>query len=150
MAINRRQFVVLSTAVLARCATGRAASAPATAPASTIIDAGDINQYQAAGCYDAFAIPYDDHSPDKFKAFFIVHRDGVLYALSALCTHKACVIDKLDDGSFKCPCHDSEFSPTGKVQHGGKAKRDLPRLAVKRDANGHLLVDVTRPLANSP
>ena len=153
MEIDRRQFVILSSGLLARCAlAGAAATSPATSAsqaASVIIDAGDLQQYRADGIYDAFAESYDEHSPDRYKAFFIVHRAGVVYALWAVCPHKGCVVQKLEDGSLQCPCHDSTFDDTGKVHPGCKAKSDLPRLAIKHDANGHLLVDVRRPLAHS-
>ncbi len=47
------------------------------------------------------------------------------YAVSAICTHKACAVSfRADDKIFRCPCHGSKFSLTGKVSKG-PAKEDL-------------------------
>ena len=45
--------------------------------------------------------------------------DGRLYTVSAVCTHMKCIVrwnglEKVWD----CPCHGSQFAPTGEVLHG--------------------------------
>jgi cytochrome b6-f complex iron-sulfur subunit len=39
-------------------------------------------------------------------------------ALSAMCTHQACTITGFSNELFICPCHGSEFDPTGRVVRG--------------------------------
>jgi Rieske Fe-S protein len=56
----------------------------------------------------------------------VVHgRDGNLYAVTSVCTHKGCdVLYDKDLGHLRCPCHGSEYSLDG---HNikGPAKRPL-------------------------
>ena len=65
----------------------------------------------------------------------LIGRDaGGLYAMSSICTHKACDMGKegeiLDDG-IECLCHHSIFGPTGTVREG-PAERELPHYKVTR------------------
>lgn len=39
-------------------------------------------------------------------------------ALTATCTHEACLISNGEGGSFVCPCHGSRFDSTGRVITG--------------------------------
>jgi cytochrome b6-f complex iron-sulfur subunit len=79
-----------------------------------------------------------------YKLF--VHRDheGVK-ALSAVCTHLGCMVEKSGDG-FQCPCHGSRFNETGQVLSGA-APRNLPWLKVLRSPDGQLLVDTGKRVA---
>jgi len=36
--------------------------------------------------------------------------------LSVICPHAGCFVASQSDGSFKCPCHDSEFKANGEVR----------------------------------
>ena len=69
--------------------------------------------------------------------------DGV-QAISAVCTHLGCTVRRTTSG-FVCPCHGSRYDHAGRVV-GGPAPADLPHLALKLDAAGHLLVDLGRPV----
>jgi cytochrome b6-f complex iron-sulfur subunit len=48
---------------------------------------------------------------------FLVTRTGTdtFIALTAQCTHEACVVSNSSGQSFVCPCHGSEFDTTGHV-----------------------------------
>ena len=48
---------------------------------------------------------------------FLVTRTGTdtFIALTAQCTHEACVVSNSTGQSFVCPCHGSEFDSTGHV-----------------------------------
>jgi cytochrome b6-f complex iron-sulfur subunit len=48
---------------------------------------------------------------------FLVTRMGTttFTALTAQCTHEACVVSSSTGQSFVCPCHGSEFDTTGRV-----------------------------------
>jgi cytochrome b6-f complex iron-sulfur subunit len=72
-----------------------------------------------------------------------VYRDhqGVR-AVSAICTHLGCVIEKSDDG-FQCPCHGSCYNERGEVQSGA-ATKDLPWFELRKDVDGQIVVDQGR------
>ncbi len=151
--LDRREFLLLSAAA-ALASTAKADDKPSTGPANNppagpavVIDAGPMSKYATAGIYDEFA-HYDDDDDDAFKAFFIVRTDDAVYALSGVCTHKGCIVEKQSDGTFQCPCHDSKFTPSGKCVPGGKAKTSLYRLAVRVDERQHVLVDVKHKVSN--
>ncbi len=124
--MNRRQFLALATTVVtAGCSTVSTPQGP------QVVDAGPAANYAADGVYDGF----------RYVGFFLIRKDGRLFALSSICTHKKCKLTAGPDHSFYCHCHGSEFDPGGKVTEG-PAKRDLPVLAISTDARGHLLVTV--------
>ncbi|WP_055711179.1 Rieske (2Fe-2S) protein [Streptomyces torulosus] len=53
-------------------------------------------------------------------------QEGDFKAFSAVCTHRACLVTTVEDGTINCPCHGSKFSVTdGAVEHG-PAQRPLP------------------------
>ena len=62
---------------------------------------------------------------------------GKYIVYSLICTHLGCVVEVAGD-SFRCPCHGSEFSPTGVVTRG-PAKLPLPTYR-SQTRNGSLLV----------
>ncbi len=39
-------------------------------------------------------------------------------ALTAMCTHQACVITGFSGGTYTCPCHGSQFNTNGQVTRG--------------------------------
>ena len=155
--LSRRQLLVLTAATAAALASGcgdqeeakktedpggKSSTHPATAPAGgdadeSVFDVGLLDDYDTAQVYA-------DHRED---GFFVIRRDGEVVALSSVCTHKGCLVSPQSDGSYKCFCHGSLFSPEGKVVKG-PAKRDLPRLAVKLDDRRHVLINTDRKLEN--
>lgn len=55
---------------------------------------------------------------------------GVFKAFSAVCTHKQCLVTKIEDAHIKCTCHGSSFSVTDGSVLGGPAPRSLPEIPV--------------------
>lgn len=48
---------------------------------------------------------------------------GALAAVSMTCTHRGCDVEYVaKDGRLECPCHGSEFAPTGAVLEGPAEK----------------------------
>lgn len=149
MPLTRRQFVILTVSAAAGC--GKAdngphppsppttlpapASAPTTTAAEQVVDAGPMTDFPSDGVYDAF----------REQGIFVIRRNGQLFALSSICTHKGCKVRAKDDQSFLCKCHGSTFDGDGRVTKG-PAKRDLPRLAVQADEYKHLLVDLNQKI----
>ena len=51
---------------------------------------------------------------------------GVFKAFSATCTHQACQVTKVADGTIDCACHGSRFSISDGSVEGGPAPSPLP------------------------
>jgi Rieske Fe-S protein len=129
--LSRRQFLLWTTAVLSGCKTADDGANPAASQREQIIDAGPAGAYAADGVYSRF----------RDQGFFLVRKNGQLFALSSTCTHKKCKLTAEPDHSFYCKCHGSTFDPDGKVTEG-PARRDLPVLPTVTDEKGELLVKV--------
>jgi Rieske Fe-S protein len=125
--VNRREFLILTTPFAAGCAATQGTGAAEARQ----INAGPASKYAAEGVYARLSS----------QGFFIVRRNGKLFALSAICTHKKCRLKPEVDHSFYCPCHGSTFDAEGRVTLG-PAKRDLPVMATVVDEQGELLVTV--------
>ena len=69
--------------------------------------------------------------------------DGGIYAISSVCTHLGCIVNREGAGDFLCPCHGSHFSSDGKVI-GGPAPSALPWLEITMSPSGQLVVDTQR------
>jgi cytochrome b6-f complex iron-sulfur subunit len=85
-----------------------------------------------------------DYSPGTTKIITehsvrVVCGNNGIAAMSLICTHLGCVVDK-NEGGFKCPCHGSVFDEEGNVV-GGPAPRGLMWLSVSQAADGSLVVD---------
>ncbi len=82
---------------------------------------------------------------ERFKesnGVFIVHNDGQLYALFAICTHLGCPPAWLEaQNKFKCPCHGSGYYKNG-INFEGPTPRPLERakIAISPD-DGQIIVD---------
>jgi len=57
----------------------------------------------------------------KIPAMLIHSKQG-FSAISLVCTHLGCTVDKSSDG-FACPCHGSRFDVEGKVTNGPATKQ---------------------------
>jgi cytochrome b6-f complex iron-sulfur subunit len=97
---------------------------------------GKPADYPADGAYANFA---------KSDKVLLVRKDGQLYALSSMCTHRACNV-RPAEGQIRCPCHGSRFDLAGNVTKG-PATRPLPRYALATGPDGSLVVDKSSVLA---
>jgi cytochrome b6-f complex iron-sulfur subunit len=66
----------------------------------------------------------------------LLHTDKGFFALSLVCTHLGCTVEKKEQG-FTCPCHGSRYDEDGKVTHG-PAEKPLKSLRVDVTAEGNL------------
>jgi Rieske Fe-S protein len=129
MLLNRRNFVILAVGFAAGCS-----SAPGDVNLSsqpTVVNAGPAQDYAVDGVYSRFLS----------RGFFVVRKDGKLFALSSTCTHRKCRLKAEPDRSFYCKCHGSTFDSNGKVTTG-PARRDLPAFPALVNDQGQLLVTV--------
>lgn len=130
--ISRRRFLAFASCGCA-CAAGRASHAMA----------GDAKPVDIGTALD---FPKDGIS-DKFTAydFFVIRRDGRLYATAAVCTHMANALlrDPQDLSRIICSGHESVFDNEGRVIVG-PAAQSLARLGIALGAEGRILVDPAR------
>jgi len=124
--INRREFTVLTAGAIACCA----GLGDETLAAATTLDAGDVKSFDKDGVYDAFA---------KSNKVLIVREASRIFAMSAMCTHKSCIVKKKDD-TLVCPCHGSTFTNDGKATKE-PAKAALLRCGVSINSENHLIVN---------
>ncbi|HZL38121.1 MAG TPA: Rieske 2Fe-2S domain-containing protein [Tepidisphaeraceae bacterium] len=151
---NRRGFLAAAAAFTGACALNcplaRGADEDddddgdvvAKVPAGPI-DIGPVGDFSKEGAYDKWIKP---------RHMIVVRAGARLYALTAICTHKQALI-KADNKQFLlCPKHKSRFNldgqpvpkPNGKI---GLAKKPLTHFAISIDAQKHVIVDTSKPVA---
>jgi len=83
----------------------------------------------------------DTRFVDKFGVW-IVHDQGRIYALIAICTHLGCPPAWLEtQNKFKCPCHGSGYYKSG-VNFEGPTPRPLERAKISISPDdGQIIVD---------
>ncbi|MBI4519057.1 MAG: ubiquinol-cytochrome c reductase iron-sulfur subunit [Deltaproteobacteria bacterium] len=75
---------------------------------------------------------------------FVLRKGNSFRALSAVCTHLGCTVNRAADGrTYFCPCHGSHFNETGGVS-GGPAPKALSWHEMSVTKDGRLLVDLSR------
>jgi Rieske Fe-S protein len=129
MEMNRKQFLLLATAMVAGCRSANYGGNPRPPQPERLVDAGPIGHYAADGLYTGF----------RDQGFFVIRQGPKLFVLSAVCTHRHCKLNALQNRSFYCDCHGSTFNPNGKVTEG-PATRDLPILSWFTNESGRLVV----------
>ena len=88
---------------------------------------------------DPARFPVDTYTfLEEHKLFVYRDHEGIK-AVSAVCTHLGCILEKSSDG-FECPCHGSCYNDQGQVL-SGPAPRDLAWYRVLRAADGKIVVD---------
>lgn len=128
--MSRRRFLAFTSCGCA-CAAGRPARAleGPTRP----VEVGKLSDFSKDGITDG--------SGD----FFVVRRDGKLYAVTSICTHmtEPLMIDSQDTSRIKCTSHGSVFDDEGRVMVG-PASQSLARLGISLDKEGRVMVDPSR------
>jgi len=67
-----------------------------------------------------------------------------LFVVYARCTHLGCTPDwKASENKFKCPCHGSGYDSEA-INFEGPAPRPMDRAHVEMDAEGQIVVDVSK------
>ena len=61
---------------------------------------------------------------------YLKRKGDKITAWNTVCPHLGCQVDALADGSFKCPCHNSQFKPDGSLTAGSVSPRGMDELEV--------------------
>jgi cytochrome b6-f complex iron-sulfur subunit len=75
------------------------------------------------------------------RAVLYREEDG-FWALSLVCSHLGCTTEE-DGSGYRCPCHGSRYDRQGHVVNG-PAKQALKAVWVDLDADGNLVIDISR------
>ena len=135
MEMNRREFVIAATVTSACIAGGISCEAHAASADPTPkhpVECGSMSDYAHDGAFDAFA---------KDKRIMLVRKSGRLYATTATCSHRNCVIKSVAN-DLRCPCHGSRFTLDGTVAKG-PAQNTLVRYGITA-SGGKITVDPTK------
>ena len=76
----------------------------------------------------------------KDEKLYVFRNEKGFKAMSAKCTHLGCVVDRVADGTYLCPCHGSSYDAKGLVTHG-PAKKALVWYQTKEEG-GAVFVNV--------
>lgn len=134
--LSRRQILMMS-ALAAAAFTPIGKALGASAPATSSVDAGSLGDYAKDGVYNQFAP----------QGFFVICKDGKIFAQSSICTHRRGRLTPTADGFF-CKAHNSTFSMDGTVTRP-PAKADLARYAVQTDDKKHLIVNTSKRIEHA-
>jgi nitrite reductase/ring-hydroxylating ferredoxin subunit len=74
------------------------------------------------------------------EKLFIFRDEMGFHAMTGKCTHFGCLVERVEDGTFECPCHGARYDELGRVVRG-PAKDDLVWHEVKEEG-GELFVNV--------
>ena len=90
-----------------------------------------------------YALGVDTKWQQQYRIWVDKTSDRV-FVIYARCTHLGCTPDwKASENKFKCPCHGSGYDSEG-VNFEGPAPRPMDRAHVELDAEGQIVVDISR------
>jgi len=75
------------------------------------------------------------------RAVLYREKDG-FWAVSLVCSHLGCTTEEAGSG-YRCPCHGSRYDRQGRVLNG-PGKLALKAVMVEEDAEGNLVIDISR------
>ena len=120
-----------ATVALAACGDD---DAPSTDDAGDATDQADNAATDAAGGLAALAdIPVGGGKIFEAQKVVVTQPTaGQVKGFSTTCTHQGCAVNKIENGTIHCPCHQSQFKiADGSAVPGSQATRPLPSVAVK-------------------
>jgi cytochrome b6-f complex iron-sulfur subunit len=69
----------------------------------------------------------------------LMHTPAGFHAISLVCPHLGCSVDKAEDG-YSCPCHGSQFDSNGALLRG-PADKPLRNLRLELTKDGRLVIN---------
>lgn len=95
------------------------------------------------GSPNDYALGVDTKWQQQYR-IWVTKTSDRLFVIYARCTHLGCTPDwKASENKFKCPCHGSGYDSEG-IAFEGPAPRPMDRAHVELDAEGQIVVDVSR------
>lgn len=73
------------------------------------------------------------------KLYVFSQEDGI-HAISGVCPHLGCIVQKAGDDHFECPCHGSKFNAQGDA-FSGPSPSGLAWVEIRQAPNGALYAD---------
>jgi cytochrome b6-f complex iron-sulfur subunit len=118
------QFATLAGAasVLANCGGGGPGSSTDIGTALPVVNGNRVN--------GVTTVSVDSSSPlNGVGSMAFVQAQGASFlatrtsqdactVLTTVCTHQACTVSNVSNGVFTCPCHGSQYDPSGRVVRG--------------------------------
>ena len=96
-----------------------------------------------------FGIGVDERFRQSHRVW-VVREPDRLFVIFAKCTHLGCTPNWIEsENKFKCPCHGSGYDMEGR-NFEGPAPRPMDRAHVELDAEGQVVVDLSRLFACPP
>lgn len=90
-----------------------------------------------------YALGVDTKWQQQYR-IWVTRTSDRLFVIYARCTHLGCTPDwKASENKFKCPCHGSGYDSEG-VNFEGPAPRPMDRAKVELDAEGQIVVDLSK------
>jgi len=77
------------------------------------------------------------------QRLWLYRSDEGFHAISSVCTHLGCVVERGDDGKFACPCHGSKFDEQGRLT-GGPAPKGLVWVSLEVSPEGWLVAETLK------
>ena len=127
--ISRRGFIGTLLTMLAVFGIGRSTLGYAAGSSEKWVPAGKASDYTVGQ-----AKLIED------EKLYVLRNETGFKAMSAKCTHFGCEVDRLADGTYLCPCHDSAYDAKGLVTHG-PAKKALVWYQTKEEG-GSVFVNI--------
>jgi cytochrome b6-f complex iron-sulfur subunit len=95
------------------------------------------------GSPNDYALGVDTKWQQQYR-IWVTRTSDRLFVIYARCTHLGCTPDwKASENKFKCPCHGSGYDSEG-INFEGPAPRPMDRAKVELDAEGQIVVDVSK------
>jgi len=83
----------------------------------TLKKAADLKALKV-GVNGPFTFGVEAAKPNTHAIYLIKDAQGTVRALEATCRHRGCPVNWVAaDKKFECPCHGSQYAPSGKVVH---------------------------------
>ncbi|NEO26708.1 MAG: Rieske (2Fe-2S) protein [Kamptonema sp. SIO4C4] len=100
--------------VLASCNAETEETASESETSSEIDRSVREDGFQAVGTVEE--LEAEGYVLDKISDILVIQNAGNLVAVNPICTHQGCTVDwDSDAGVLACPCHGSQFQPSGEV-----------------------------------
>ena len=133
---SRRDFLGLAAAWTAIVSFGMAMIGALRLPMPSVFP--ESNPKVKLGRPERFAVGSSSYFPQQ--RLWLFRGDQGFRAISAVCTHLGCIVERTEDGTFSCPCHGSKFDTEGQVT-GGPAPKALGWVQLGLSPEGQITAD---------